>query len=135
MKADIKGLTKLANVLKRLPRKQFDMETWWKKTPCGTAGCIAGWAATVFPSRFKRVDGYPMYNETNGSMTDITGYDIQHRSSGARGEMAFANAFRISEEDAENLTLEDMSTKRTPKAAAKAVMLLVGKLKKELKAK
>lgn len=132
MKPDIKGLTKLAQRLRRVPRKQFDMNQWWKKTPCGTAGCIAGWAATVFPHRFKKVDEYIAYNDSTHSY-DSKSYEVEHRSSGAHGEEAFANGFHIPLAYAENLTLEGLSRKRTPEKAAKAVMALVGKLKKEMK--
>ena len=127
MKPDLKGLTKLARVLRGVPKKQFDMGDWYQETPCGTKGCIAGWAAMVFPYRFKK--DYP-YTHDDGN---ITSYDVIHRASGEGGEVGFAKAFRISEEDAEDLTLGNMSKKRTPKAAAKAVMALVGRLKKSLK--
>lgn len=125
MKPDIKGLEKLAQVLRRVPKKQFDIGTWLDETPCGTKGCIAGWAALTFPHRFKKV----YYGYTEGGRT----YDVVHRASGKPAEVGFANAFRISYDDAEDLTLGNMSKKRTPKAAAKAVMALVGRLRKSLK--
>ena len=125
MKPDIKGLTKLAQHIRRVPKKQFDIGTWVTTKPsCGTVGCIAGWAATVFPSRFKKVLDFT-YNDSGG-----TDYCIVHKSSGLEGEYAFARGFRISDRDAVELTLEKFSTKRTPKKAANAIMKLVAKLKK-----
>ena len=122
-KPDIKGLTKLAQVIRRTPKKNFDMSEWWQETPCGTSGCIAGHAATLFPHRFKKIDG-----EVVGSTRY---YEVKHRRTGSYGSGAFADGFHITEDDAAHITVDHMW--RTPKQAAKAIMMLVGRLKKELK--
>ena len=125
MKPDIKGLTKLAQRIRRVPKKQFNINEWLVKGPhCGTAGCIAGWAAITFPHRFRKVRGFV------GELSNITDYYIEHRSSGLGDEYGFAKGFNISEEDARELVLENFKTKRTPKKAADAIMKLVTKLKK-----
>lgn len=127
MKPDIAGLTKLAQVLRRVPKKNFDMGDWLIKEPsCGTVGCIAGWAAITFPHRFKKEI---QWDDGEGNID----YNIIHRRSETVGSEAFANGFNISHEDAADLTLHRPSTKSTPKDAAKQVMLLVGRLKKEMK--
>ena len=124
MKPDIKGLTKLAQRIRRVPKKQFSIEEWLVEKPhCGTAGCIAGWASIIFPHRFRKVHGFK--DEMNNK-----DYQIQHRSSGSTDEYGFAKGFRISEGDARALVLENFKTKRTPKKAADAIMKLVTKLKK-----
>ena len=122
-KPDLKGLTKLARVLSRTKKEHFDMTHWIRQSPCGTSACIAGHAAAIFPSRFRRIRD--MEDDTH------TYYKIQHRTSGYRGPLAFAKGFNISLEDAELITIEHMW--RTPKTAAKAVMTLVGNLKKSMK--
>ena len=127
MKPDIKGLTKLARVLQHVPRKNFNIDAWLEKTgSCGTAGCIAGWAALTFPHRFKKTDEYI----TNDGRAF---YEVVHKASGLRGEDGFAKAFKISEDAAKDLTLRNRDRKATPKAAARAVMALVGRLKKVAK--
>lgn len=127
MKPDIAGLTKLAQVLRRVPKKNFDMRNWLMKEPsCGTVGCIAGWAAITFPHRFKQE---VQWDDGNGNVD----YNIIHRRSDTVGYEAFANGFKISYEDARDLTLQRSHTKVTPQAAAKQVMLLVGRLKKASK--
>lgn len=128
MKADIKGLTKLARALAVTPRKNFAMGVWLEDGhDCGTKRCIAGQAALVFPHRFKKV------GEWVDDQTGVKEYAVQHRASGYTGSFAFAKAFKITEEQAEELTMEGLSHKSTPKAAAKAVMALVDKLKKAMK--
>ena len=132
MKPDLAGLTKLAQELSKVPPKEFDMGTWWSKSSCGTAGCIAGYAATYFPSRFKKVV------DTDFASEGLTEYQVIHRRTGRHGSEAFADGFHISEEDAEELTLplwKDKPEPKTPKQAAKRVMALVGRLKKELASK
>ena len=119
MRPDIKGLVKLAGVIRRVNPKRFDMGHWWAETPCGTSGCIAGHASFIFPARFKRV----------GKDGD---YEIMHTRSGETGSSAFAKGFRITEAQAEHITLGNLY--RTPKIAAKEIMALVGKLRKEVKA-
>jgi len=125
VKPDIKGLTKLAGVLKRTSKKNFNMEAWWEKSKCGTSGCIAGYAAILFPHRFRTVYGY--HNEIN----NVTSYEIEHRRTGHTGEYAFADGFHIPLELASKLTLGSM--RATPQQAAKRVMVLVDRLKKSLK--
>ncbi len=124
MKPDIKGLTKLATELRKVKPTQFDMSEWWVEGSCGTSGCIAGWAMTVFPRRFTKADRY-----THGDGT--TNYVVEHRASGALGSEAFATGFRISLEEAEDITLSCRI--HTPKAASKAIMDLVGQLRKQAK--
>ena len=125
MRPDIKGLTKLATELRRVKPAQFDMNEWWIEGSCGTSGCIAGWAMKFFPHRFKKADGVTHDDGT-------TDYTIKHRRSGYMGSQAFATGFRISEEDADHITFSTRTN--TPKAAAQAIMMLVGKLRKEVKA-
>lgn len=126
MKPDLKGLTKLAQHIKRVPRKQFDMEQWLTESPCGTTACIAGWAATIFPSRFRRV-----YNYTEEGEAPIKQYIIENRRTGSEGSEAFADGFHISLDDAEDLTMDWYFAYSTPAKAAKAIMALVHKLEKE----
>lgn len=125
MKPDIKGLTKLATELHKVKPVQFDMSEWWVEESCGTAGCIAGWAMKFFPHRFKKADGVTGDDGT-------TDYTVEHRRSGHQGSQAFATGFRISYDDAEYITFSTRTN--TPKAAAKAIMTLVGKLRNEVKA-
>jgi hypothetical protein len=132
MKPDLKGLMKLGRYLQRVPRKQFNQSIWWekatseKKSECGTAGCVAGWAATVFPSRFKRA----------GQETDVfegvkrTYYGVEHRRSGLSGTEAFARGFRISDDDAYMICAPE-ADHETPKQAARAIFNLVNRLKQE----
>ena len=124
MKPDLKGLTKLAQHIRRVPKKQFDIHTWLTEDPtCGTAGCIAGWATMIFPRRFKKVFTWKDLNDSKY-------YSIKHIASDKREEEAFARGFHISEEDAEELTLGGCRAKRTPRQAANSIMKLVAKLKK-----
>jgi hypothetical protein len=124
MKPDLKGLSKLAEHLANIPRKQFDMKEWFQQTPCGTKACIAGHAAMLFPHRLKH---------------EIIGYDrevsewITNKRTGSYGDYAFADAFKISYDDAEALCYNIHVN--TPKQAARAVMNLVVKLEREMKAK
>lgn len=134
MKPDLKGLLKLGRALKRVPRNQFDMTRWWEevtdkndKGSCGTAGCIAGWAATVFPHRFKRVE-IDTIQDDNGRM--LKTYDVVHRSTGASGTDAFAAGFRISDEEAYKIT-DGGARHSTPKTAARAIFRLVARLKRQ----
>lgn len=131
MKPDLAGLTKLAQELRKVPPKQFDMKTWWRKSPCGTTGCIAGYAAAFFPSRFRKLKD-DLYTDDERHIEE---YEVECRRTGRTGSEAFADGFRISEEDAESITLpynsEYFTIIKTPKQAAKRVMALVGRLKKE----
>ena len=127
MKPDIKGLEKLAAHLRQVPRKEFEVDTWFDETPCGTKACIAGHAALLFPSRLKRV----MYEEWENSKY----YEVTNRKTGTIDEIAFADAFRIDREDAIDLCLMHPNENSTPKKAAKAVDKLVAKLTKEMKVK
>jgi hypothetical protein len=122
MRPDIKGLTKLADKLREVPPRQFDFSTWWEKTPCGTVGCILGWAATFFPSRFKKEASNTFRSDS------IKDYSIIHRQSGLDGHEGFAEGFHINEMDAYELVSSPHKSIKTPKQAAKAVMVLVGKL-------
>jgi hypothetical protein len=125
MKPDIKGLTKLATELRKVKPAQFAMGEWWVEGSCGTTGCIAGWAMKFFPHRFRKADGETYEDGT-------TDYTVEHRRSGHQGSQAFATGFRISEDDAEYITFSTRTN--TPEAAAKAIMVLVGKLRKKVKA-
>lgn len=134
MKPDIKGLLKLGRFLKRLPRENFRQSIWFeetkadKKEDCGTQGCVAGWAATLFPHRFKKVaNDDPWYPQP-----DVTQYEIQHRSSETIGTEAFANGFRISIDDADRIT-DGGAHRNSPKVAARAIFSLVNRLKKAAK--
>lgn len=134
MKPDIKGLMKLGRALRRVPKARFRQGHWWTKTfdedakgGCGTAGCVAGWAATLFPHRFRKV------NEESIGKAELW-YEVEHRSSGKTGTEAFARGFRIDYEDAEHITNGEASH-QTPKRAAQAVFRLVNKLKKQMKSR
>jgi hypothetical protein len=121
-KPDLKGLTKLAGYLQKVPRKQFDMNEWWYDNNCGSAGCILGHASFAFPSRFKRLHDKYDYSKP---------YYIQHRASGNLSEQAFAAAFRVNEGDASELVFSPGIS--TPRQAAKAVRGLISKLEREMK--
>ncbi len=65
-------LAQLANFLDDLPHSKFHMPTWgskdWTETSCGTAGCAAGWAVTLFHKFGPRMrksglksDPYPLF--------------------------------------------------------------------------
>jgi hypothetical protein len=51
-KQKLQKLVQLANFLDDLPHSKFHMPHWASedatKSSCGTAGCAAGWAATIF---------------------------------------------------------------------------------------
>lgn len=128
MKPDLKGLTKLAKAIEKAPRERFDIGTWLETRPsCGTVGCIAGWAAMVFPHRFQKTNAF------HDPDLNITEYTVTHRASGETGPYAFARGFKISDYDAERLTSTNLTRKRTPKQAAQAIMSLVGRLRKQAK--
>jgi hypothetical protein len=135
MKPDIKGLMKLGRYLQRVPRKQFNQGQWWskkisaKKSECGTAGCVAGHAAHVFPHRFKKTYGEI---ETDADGVEYTHYSVIHRSSGMSGSDAFQRAFRISDDDAYMICSPE-ADHQTPKQAARAIFNLVDRLKQEAK--
>ncbi len=40
---------------------KFDMDTWWAETPCGSIGCIAGWAWHFMRGRKISFDEFTMY--------------------------------------------------------------------------
>ena len=120
MKPDIKGLTKLANRLEKVPRKQFDMDHWWVENECGTKGCILGWAAQVFPHRFTK---HKAISFSSGKV-----YEIEHKRTNVCGSHAFAEGFRIDIDQAQDITLA--ANIATPHQAAKQIRVLIGKLKK-----
>lgn len=121
MKPDIKGLTKLADHLMSVPRREFDMDEWVETTPCGMKACIAGHAALLFPHRMK--------HETKVNELDASSW-ITHKRTERDGEYAFADAFKISDRDAEDLCYNVNVS--TPKQAARAVRALVGRLEREM---
>ena len=122
-KPDIKGLEKLAAHLRQVPRTNFAMDHWFIPTECGTTGCIAGHAAVLFPRRLKLVQE----NNTWGTVRFVA----SKKQTSTHGEAAFADAFNLTYNDANDLCYHPAVN--TPKQAAKAVMALVGKLKKEMK--
>lgn len=122
MKSDLKGLTKLARFLHRLPRKNFDQGVWTERgSSCGTKACVAGWAAHLFPSRFRRVLDFKDEN------TGRSYYEITNRRTLSLGAEAFGDAFRISYTDADDLCSID-APHSTPKQAARAVMKMINRL-------
>ncbi len=123
----INRLLALAQFLRELPRRAFDMGCWvrksnedlldidsskhsYKKTPeCGMAGCLGGWATHIVPELVLK-GGY-LYNTRT------------HQ----RESRAFADAFGITTYDSNILTDGDAEHK-TPKAAAKVVELLAANI-------
>lgn len=124
-KPDLKGLMKLADYLHTVPNKEFDMGDWRFDSPCGTTACIAGHAAMLFPRRFQ-------LTTTCGKHDEYKYYWFSHRASKLCGSSAFAEGFKISQGDAEQLTLYNVDSKATPKQAARAVRALVGRLEREM---
>ena len=122
MKPDIKGLEKLAAHLRTVPTKDFDMAEWILDTPCGTSACIAGHAALLFPTRFRK----KVVSKDDGYIN----YSVVHRQSGISGSEGFSRAFHLTLEDAEDLTM--WSFYLTPKHAAAGITKLVKKLKLEM---
>lgn len=129
MKPDLKGLTKLAEYLCTVPAKEFNMRDWKLESPCGTTACIAGHAATLFPRRFQLFCSAP-------EDAEYKDYWFSHRVSGVGGSKGFATGFRISHEDALDLTISKRSVGfTTPKQAARAVRKLVARLEREMEKK
>lgn len=128
-KPDLKGLLKLGRYLRRVPRKEFQQDTWMTKTACGTKACIAGHAASLFPARFKKVVSHTEELE-NGRKSYY--YDVVHRQTGSRGEDAFAAAFHINLTDAYKIT-DGGARWRTPKRAAQAIFNLVKRIRQNPK--
>jgi K+-transporting ATPase c subunit len=135
MKPDIKGLLKLGRFLKRLPRQNFNQSYWFeehkaeRKEDCGTTGCVAGWAATLFPHRLKKLHQDTMVTEAGG---EILMYDIVHRRTGETGSEAFAEAFNIPRYEADRITNAE-AHRNSPKVAARSIFSLVNRLKKAAK--
>ncbi len=61
----LKKLVQLANFLDDLPHSKFHMPCWASddatENSCGTAGCAAGWAATIFHKEGWSIDGRCVY--------------------------------------------------------------------------
>lgn len=53
-----KRLLKLAEKIKKIPTRQFDLGLIAKKRECGTVCCAIGYCPIVFPRNFKYVDEY-----------------------------------------------------------------------------
>jgi hypothetical protein len=134
VKPDIKGLLKLGRFLKRLPKQNFNQGHWFEETKseikedCGTTGCVAGWAATLFPHRFAK-ETYDTFTSEDGTTVM---YEIRHRRSGYDGADAFAMGFKIPYHEAERITNSE-AHRNSPKVAANAIFKLVNRLKKAAK--
>ena len=134
MKPDIKGLLKLGRFLKRLPKDNFNQGLWFmetkaeRKEDCGTKGCVAGWAMTLFPHRFKKIAAEDF---TEGSYGTIM-FDVEHRRTGQQGTEAFAAGFKISGEEAHKIT-DGEAHRNSPKVAARNIFSLVKRLKRAAK--
>lgn len=123
----INRLLALAQFLRELPRRAFDMECWvrksteqlfdievrkhnYNKTPeCGMVGCLGGWATHIARELILK-DGR-LYNTRTCKWETV----------------AFADAFGISMHDSDVLTNGD-AEHTTPKAAAKIVELLASEI-------
>jgi hypothetical protein len=134
VKPDIKGLLKLGRFLKRLPKQNFNQGYWWEevkgetKESCGTTGCVAGWAATIFPHRFQKIV-HDTVTTDDGTMSL---YEVRHRSSQLEGADAFAQGFKIPYDEAHRITMAG-AHRNSPKVAANAIFSLVNRLKKAAK--
>lgn len=125
-KPDIKGLIKLAEYMTNVPRREFNMGSWIDSNPYGTIRCIAGHAVVLFPHRFRKEEYWKSDDGQSSS------YDVVHRSTGLKGSLGFAKAFKLQHRDGERITVENNYT--TPKAAAKGIMAVVNRLQREMKA-
>jgi len=120
---DKKALLKLADYLETVPRKRFDMMSWfigpikWKPTRnnfnCGTSACIAGHAATLFPRRLG-------IRATDEGAAFLVPYN---KKNGSEGVSAFARAFNINRSLSQLLC--NSCTIKTPKQAARAIRKIV----------
>lgn len=124
-------MRKLADHLRKIPKKSFDMSAWINSNKsigyieedathlrkahknhykCGMAACVGGHAQVVFP-RLLRSDsvGAPVFNPTN-----------------SKGVIAMMNLLEICENHAFSLTMAGAKHK-TPKAAARYIRDLIKK--------
>jgi hypothetical protein len=68
-------LVRLANFLDDLPHDRFYMPHWASRdfttTSCGTAGCAAGWAATIYNKDwvFNMIEGWPFLRNSCNTRT------------------------------------------------------------------
>lgn len=123
----INRLLALAQFLRELPRRAFDMECWvrksteelfdiditlhnYTKTPeCGMVSCLGGWATHIVHELVLK-DGR-LHNTRTHKWESV----------------AFADAFGLSMHDSDMLTNGD-AEHTTPKTAAKAVELLASEI-------
>ncbi len=128
----INRLLALAAFMRKLPRSVFDMNCWirdksvtadedekhykhhnYTKMPeCGMAACLGGWATHVVPELVIKKGA--VYNTRTRKVSDV----------------AFADAFGISDDDAYRLT-DGNALHRTPFKAAKAVEEVAAAIAKE----
>ena len=130
MKPDIKGLEKLAALLKTVKPVQFDMGEWIVEDSCGTRACIMEHTVVAFPNRFAKTNIHTCKSFDHGTAIE---YGVKHKASDLHGEYAFAAGFRVSIDEANDIVYgREVST---PKEAAKKIMRLVGRLKEKMVAK
>lgn len=103
-------LLKLADFLKKLPRKRFDYGAWvgedWKgkaDLSCGTTACALGWA-TVIPSLRKA--GLRLYKRNDGT----NGYVTLKNRTRVGSEQAAAEVFGITPQEAGYLFTPEYDT-------------------------
>lgn len=112
VRTSVNRLLRLADLLRELDRKSFDMRSWTsnlddehmtpKKNKCGMVCCLGGWAAAVHPD------------------LELHRGVLTHLQSDSIYGLAFQDAFGLNGVTVEHLT-SGSGSHTTPKAAAKAV--------------
>lgn len=116
MKTGHKRLLKLADILRAVPRKQFDMNQWTKDESCGTVACAAGWAC--MDPGFRRA-GLHLVETTNWcgtnlfpALTEADGYVEKNEW------RALEKFFDLTPREAELLFMPGQARYDTPKCVA-----------------
>lgn len=124
----VKRLLKLADKLETVPRKKFDMSTWWeKREECGTVACAAGWGCTI-PS-FRRAGFHIRRPHNIVQFAPIQKRDLKNKhckDACPQDLHACAEFFGILYGEAYELFMNDAYDKSpTPKVVAKKIRRFV----------
>ena len=110
---NLNRLLRLADLLRSLPKKKFNMVNWAEKDrECGMVCCIGGWACSIHPD-LKR---------------DAKEGCIYHTKTGDLDATAFQEAFELSAWDTERTVFGNF---RSPQTAANHIDRLAKRLAKE----
>lgn len=119
MKTGHKRLLKLVDILRQVPRKQFDMSVWCTDDECGTVACAAGWACMDPDFRraglsfSKRNDSGPWRGfDRAPSLTLKDGTVVNDEW------CALEQFFDLTNDEAEYLFMPHLGKPNTPKAVA-----------------